>query len=242
MTDLKHDHIFAQICEHCGVAYRRPDEATRDPQNFDLSREVYQKLNWRIGTMHAKAHCWERPGHIENQLEDARKKLTAAIEAVESLDNYAKVLARNEALKERDEDFKRQIVEIGASGLSQDKQIEQMNSVIEAFPPIPPEEYIDHAAIAQLKKLRDALVRPIEAAIPSVQEGPGRPRNRRAYAVAEYAYQIFEELTGQKPTFWNGKETTPFGRMVEFLFEAYGIKSTIRKPIEAAMHKFNENG
>lgn len=239
--NAKHDQIFAQICEYCGVSYRCPDDPRRDPQNFDLPREVYQKLCWRIAEMHGAARVWERPGQIENQLEDARKNLTAAIEAVKNLDNFAKVLARNEALKERDQEFERQIVEIGASGLPQNEQIEQINNVIEAFPPIPPEEYIDHAAIAHLEKLRDALVRPIEAAIPSVQEGRGRPRNTRAYAVAEYAYLIFEELTGQKPTFWNGKETTAFGRMVEFLFEVYGIKSTVRKPIEAAMHKFNEN-
>lgn len=238
MSNFTHHGIFALICEHCGVAYLGPDETRRDPQNFDLSPEVYQKLNRRIAMMHGSARVWEKPGQVESQLEDARKKLAAAIEAVEKLDNYAKAQARREALKERDTEFEKQLVAISESGAPRDEQIERMNRVIEAFPPVPLEKWIDYAAIAQIKALSTALVRPIEAAIPMVQEGRGRPRNLRAYAVAEHAYVIFEELTGQKPTFWNAKETTPFGRMVERLFEAYGIKGTIRKPIEAAMHKF----
>lgn len=241
MADFTHHQIFALICEHCSVAYRGPDETERYAQNFDLCPEVYQRLNLRLAAMHCAAGVWERPGQIESELEDARKKLMAAIEAVENLDNDAKALARSEALKERDAEFERQIAAVFADGGSQSEQLEKMNSVIQAFPPIPTSEYVDYAAIAQIKTLSAALVRPIEAAIPLVQEGAGRPRNIRAYAVAEHAYLIFEELTGQKPTFWNAKETTPFGRMVEQLFAAYGVKSTVRKPIEAAMHKFGAN-
>lgn len=244
MTDGGEGHrqIFCMICDECGIEYLGPEETARHPQNYNLSRDAYQRFIQRLAALHGAARVWEKPGHVESQLEDARKKLAAAIEAVEKLDNHAKVQARREALKERDAEFERQLVAISESGAPRDQQIERMNQVIEAFPPVPREEWIDYAAIAQIKALSTALVRPIEAAIPMVQEGRGRPRNLRAYAVAEHAYVIFEELTGQKPTFWNAKETTPFGRMVQNLFTAYGIKSSVRKPIEAAMHKFSSEG
>ncbi|WP_101067709.1 hypothetical protein [Roseovarius salinarum] len=241
MTEGRKTHyqIFCMICDECGIEYRGPDTPERLPRNYNLTREAYQRLNGWIAKMHGAASVWERPGEIETQLEDARKKLAAAIEAIEKLDNYARVQARREALKERDAEFERQLAAIAESGAPRDEQLERMNRVIEAFQTVPREEWIDYAAIAQIKALSAALTRPIEQAIPMVQEGRGRPRNLRAYAVAEHAYVIFEELTGQKPTFWNAKETTPFGRIVQQLFNVYGIKSNVRKPIEAAMHKFS---
>lgn len=238
----RHRQIFCMICDECGIDYIGPDASPRHPQNYNLSRDAYQRLNRRLAALHGAAYVWEKPGQVESQLEDARKKLAAAIEAVEKLDNRARVLARREALKERDAEFHRQLAAIAESGASADEQAERTNQVIEAFPPVPREEWIDYAAIAQIKALSTALVRPIKRAIPMVQEGRGRPRNLRAYAVAEHAYVIFEEMTGQKPTFWNAKETTPFGRMVQNLFTAYGIKSSVRKPVEAAMHKFSSEG
>lgn len=237
-----HDAIFCTVCDLCGVANRWPGAPKRHPQNYDLSREAFLRVNTRLGFMHGSTNRWERPGQIEGQVEDARKKLKTAIEAVEKLDSFAKVLARKEARKERDSEFERRLVEVAQSGASADEKKVAFSKIFEEFPPRPPEQYVDNAAVAQMEALSKALVRPIEAAIPHVQEGRGRPRNRRAYAVAEHAYLIFEELTGQKPTFWNASETTPFGRLVEYLFKAYGIKSTLRKPIEAAMHKYAADG
>lgn len=238
----RQSEVFCSVCEICGIGFRLGIEEPREPQNYDLTREQYQRVNLRlVGIMNA-SRIWERPKEIENQLEDARQKLRAAIEAVESLDNYAKFLARTEAAKERDAEFQKEFVRAVESAKTPEGRNANPAKLKERFPDPTPAEYVDHATVAQIKALSEALVRPIEAAIPLVQEGRGRPKNLRAYAVAEHAYLLFEELTGEKPTFWNARETTPFGRLVEYLFDAYGIKSTVRKPIEAAMHKFGVDG
>jgi len=224
-----HQEILATVLKICGVAAS------------DLSAERLRAVTLRLSQAHGAAMAWERPGQIEQDIEAARNKLKAAIRAVEKLDGYAKALARTEALKERDAERDRRMAEIGQGDAPQDDKIIAMTKVVEAFPSIPAQEWVDLAAVAKMKELFNALVRPIEAAIPHVQDGRGRKRNRRAYAVAEHAYLLFLDLTGDRPTFWNGDATTPYGRLVEYLFAAYGIKSTLRKPIEAAMHKFSAN-
>lgn len=203
-----HDQIFHIFCKHCGVAYIGPDAGKDHIQNYDLPRETFQKLTSRLAHMHGAAHVWMRPGSVESEAEKLRTKLASTIEAIEGLDHYAMALARREADRDR---------------------LDQI---------VPREEWVDHAAITAINALRDALVFPIERAIPNAPTGAGRPPNRRAYGVVECAYLTFEELTGKKPTFWNGGETD-FSRLVEELFQVYGIKSTLRKPIEAAMHKFD---
>lgn len=202
-----HDEIFHIVCKHCGVPYIGPDAGKEHIQNYDLPRETFQNLTLRIAHMHGAAHVWMRPGNAENEAEKLRAKLASTIEAIEGLDRYAMALARREADRDR---------------------LDQI---------VPREEWVDYAAIAAISALRAALVFPIERAISNAPTGAGRPPNRQAYGVAESAYLIFEEVTGKKPTFWNGGDTD-FSRLVEQLFKAYGIKSTLRKPIEAAMHKF----
>ncbi|WP_147438863.1 hypothetical protein [Roseovarius spongiae] len=239
MSDFTQDQIFSLICEHCDVAYLGDDQTKRDPQNFDLSPEDYRKLSSQIARMHGAAHVWTRPSKIESEIEDARKKISSAIAAIKGLDGHAKSLARIEADRGREERLLAQLEESARLGGTKGEQSVRAKEICAAYQPQPIAEWVDHAAIAAMEKLRDALIYPVEQAIPNAPTGPGRPPNRRAYLVAEHAYLIFKDLTGRKPTFWNAKETTPFGRMVELLFRVYGIKSTVRKPIEAAMHKFS---
>lgn len=206
---MNHRAIFCTVCDHCGVPYLWPGQEPRHSSNYDLTPEAYQRLNLQLAQMHVAARVWTRPGNVEAEIEVARKKLTAAIDAVRAIDGYAMSVARRAA----DPDRLYQIV--------------------------PREEWVDYAAIAAMEQLRDALIHPVERAIPHAPTGPGRPPNRRAYAVADCAYRIFADLTGTKPTFWNGGETA-FSRLVTDLFSAYGITSSLRKPIEAAMHKYDD--
>lgn len=233
-----HDEIFHIVCEHCGVAYIGPDAEKEHIQNYDLPRETFQNLTLRLAHMHGAAHVWMRPGNVESEAEKLRAKLASTIEAIEGLDRYAMALARNEADRSREKELEKAILQLDREKLPKEEHRAALEKLCGNYEPQPIDEWVDHAAIAAINALRDALVFPIERAIPNAPTGAGRPPNRRAYGVAEAAYLIFEEVTGKKPTFWNGGETD-YSRLVSALFEAYGIKSTLRKPIEAAMHKFD---
>lgn len=225
---MSHDEIYSEALRHCGVV------------DADLSSETRLSAITRIAQMYGAARIWERPGDIEDQLENARSKLSEAISAVESLDGFAKALARREATVEQDRQFESTLAAIADGPGSKEEKQRQLSEAVLANPPLESSQYVDNAAIEKMKALRKALERPITQAIPIAHTGPGRPKNLRAYLVAEHAYLLFEVLTQSRPTFWNGGET-PFSRLVDFLFQAYGINSTIRKPIEAAMHKFGNS-
>lgn len=233
-----HDQIFHIVCKHCGVAYIGSDAGKEHIRNYDLSRETFQNLTLRLAHMHGVAHVWMRPGSVESEAERLRTKLASTIEAIKGIDRYAMVLARNVADRARKEEFDEAVLRLERDNLSQEEHRVALEKLCAEYKPQPIEKWVDQAAISALNALRDALVLPIERAIPNAPTGAGRPPNRRAYGVAESAYLIFEEVTGRKPTFWNGGETD-FSRLVEELFQVYGIKSTLRKPIEAAMHKFD---
>jgi hypothetical protein len=239
MSRSQHDEIFALICDCCDVKYLGRDPEKRHPQNYQLSRDSYQRLNGQIAEMHGAAYCWTKPSKIEAEVEDARRKLSDAIAAIKAIDGYAKALARQEASRDRDAAFHAQIIEVGQREISNDEKITLMNEICAAHQPQPVAEWVDYSVIAAMEKLRNALAYPVKLAIPNASTGRGRPANRRAYRVADCAYRIFSDLTGEKPTFWNGGETA-FSRLVTGLFAIYGIHSTLRKPIEAAMHKYSD--
>jgi hypothetical protein len=227
MADSYHGEVMKCVFTHCGI-----DLHTVEPETF-------QSVNLAVAQMHGAAHVWQKPSEIERELEDARTKLNEAIKAVQDLDNYAKALARKQAERKADEAFEMRILAVGQSDVSEDEKEQRLNEIVRDWQPTPQELWVDNFAIAAMSRLRDALKHPIEQAIPNVRLGAGRPPNRQAYAVAECAYRLFSELTGTKPTYWNGGET-PFSRLVTGLYSAYGIESSLRKPIEAAMHKYGE--
>lgn len=225
MSEISHETITKMILSHCSVDIS------------DLEPKEYQNLMLKIGKMHGAAYVWQKPSQVEVQLEEAREKLADAMESVRSLDNYAKSLARREADRKRGTDFQERILELEKIDLSQGDKRQRFKEICADQKPQPKEEWVDLAALAAMEKLRNSLVRPIEVAIPNAQTGPGRPPNRRAYLVAEHAYVIYFELTGKKPGFYEGSKT-PFSKLVEALYQSYGINAGLKKPISAAMHKF----
>ncbi|MDA0261198.1 MAG: hypothetical protein O3A21_03240 [Proteobacteria bacterium] len=225
MTSSTDAEVMDCIFEHCGV-----DEA-------QIERQTLHGVNLMVGHMHGAAWRWQKPREIESQLENARTKLKEAMEAVQGLENYAKSMARLEADRGREEKFLKRIAEVARANLPNEEALERMKAICKEWQPQPRDAWVDIAALDAMKKLRAALTYPIEKAIANAPVGPGRQRNTRAYAVCEIAYQIFVDITGEKPTFWNGGET-PFSRMLSNLYRLYGIRSTLRKPFEAAMHKF----
>lgn len=207
----------------------------RNPETIE--RETYSRLSIMMAKMSSAARAWQKPSEIENQLENARKKIREAERAIAELDNYAKSLARLEADRNIDNDFQATIIEIDQSNLPDDVKTDRINQACSEWLSQDRPEWVDHAALGAMERLHHALSYPIEKAIPNTSTGSGRPPNRRAYLVAEYSYLIFQDLTGSTPTYWNGGET-PFSRMVTGLYRIYGIRATLRKPIEAAMHKY----
>ncbi|WP_456388380.1 hypothetical protein [Profundibacter sp.] len=225
MSNFTHDQVIDCILEHCG----------KSPS--DLEPKQFQDLTITIAQMHGAAHVWQKPREIENQLEDVRTKLSDAMQAIKGLDNYAKALARRGADRESEKNFQELILKLDRMELSDDERRQQVEKICKDWNPQPKEEWVDYLALAAIQKLRNSLVLPIEKAIQNAPTGPGRPPNRRAYLVAEYAYILYLELTGEEPGFWEGAET-PFSRLVSALYSTYGIRAGLKKPILAAMHKY----
>lgn len=227
MNGYTHDQVRDCVLNHCGKSLS------------DLTPKKFQDLTMKLGRMHSAASVWQKPGEIENQLEAVRAKLVDAMNAVSGMDNYAKVLARSEADRERDTNFQKRILELQNFEMSDDERYQQVVKICASWKPQPIAEWVDNAALDAMEKLRKSLARPIEQAIPNAPTGPGRPPNRRAYLVAEYAYILYTDLTEQEPGFWEGAET-PFSRLVSELYKIYGIRAGLKKPILATMHKYKK--
>lgn len=227
MKPTRHHLVLDHIFQSCKVERSRVD------------RETKQRVNLLVGGMHGAARMWEKPDQVEDQLENARAKLRDAIKAVEALDKFALVLARKDADRERDDQFLRSIEEIEAREISDAEKRELFERISADFKPQAVSDYVDKKAVASMAALFQSLERPTEQAIANAPQGRGRRKNRRAYAVAEYSLLIYREITGQDPGFWE-RGDTPFSRLVGGLFEIYGINADLKKPILAAMHKFQK--
>lgn len=227
MSGITHDQVLECVLNHCGKSLN------------DLAPSQFQDLTWKLANMHGAASVWQKPSEIENQLEAVRAKLLDAMTAIKGMDNYAKALARKEADRDRDSNFQNQILALQDLEMSDDVRRQRVNSICAGWKPQPQAEWVDNAALSAMEKLRESLVCPIKKAIPNTPTGPGRPANRRAYLVAEFAYVLYLDLAEQEPGFWEGGET-PFSRLVSELYRIYGIRAGIKKPILSAMHKFNK--
>jgi hypothetical protein len=227
MSGYTHDQVRDCVLNHCGKSLS------------GLTPKQFQDLTMKLAQMHGAAYVWQKPGRIENQLETVRTKLIEAMNAVSGMDSYAKALARNEADRKRDTVFQNQILELQDLEMSDNDRRQRVEEICTSWKPQPQAEWVDNAALEAMDKLRKSLVRPIEQAIPNTPIGPGRPPNRRAYLVAEYAYIFYADLTEQEPGFWEGAET-PFSRLVSELYDIYGIRAGLKKPILAAMHKYKK--
>ena len=227
MSGYTHDQVMNCVLNHCGKSLS------------DLAPEQFRDLTMKLADMHGAASVWQKPGEIEKQLEAVRTKLFEAMTAVSGMDNYAKYLARNDADQKRNTDFLNRILEIQNLEVSDDERRQRIEEICTNWKPQPQAEWVDNAALDAMDKLRKSLIRPIEQAIPNTLNGPGRPPNRRAYLVAEYAYIFYMDLAEQEPGFWEGAET-PFSRLVSELYKIYGIHAGLKKPILAAMHKYKK--
>jgi hypothetical protein len=227
MSGFKHDQVRDCVLNHCGKSLG------------ELAPSQFQDLTMMLANMHGAASVWQKPSAIEDQLEAVRAKLLDAMTAVKSMDNYAKALARKEADRDRDTNFQKQILALQDLEMSEDERRQQIGSICANWNPQPQAEWVDNAALSAMDKLRESLVWPIEKAIPNTRTGPGRPANRRAYLVAEFAYVLYVDLAEQEPGFWDRGET-PFSRLVSELYKIYGIRAGIKKPILSAMHKFKK--
>lgn len=227
MSNFTNNHVIDCILEHCRKS------------RSDLEPKQFQDLIITTARMHGAAHVWQKPREIKDHLEDVRAKISDAMQAIKGLDNYAKSLARIDADRESEENFQELILKVDRMGLSDDERRQQIEKICEGWKPQPIEEWVDYLALEAMEKLRKSLVLPIEKAIPNEQNGPGRPLNRRAYLVAECAYILYLDLTGEEPGFWEGGET-PFSRLVSALYSMYGIRAGLKKPILAAMHKYKK--
>lgn len=225
MKPTRHLLVMTHIFQSCKV------------KRSQIDHEAGRRVIELVARMHGAAAVWEGPGQIEAQLEDARAKLRGAIKAVEALDGYALSLARRYSDREREERFFRRLGEIDASVNSEDAKRVMVDRLCADYEPQPPSEYVDNNALAAMAALVQSLERPTEMAIANAPQGPGRRKNRRAYEVAKYALLIYREVTDQDVGFWEGG-STPFSRLVAGLFEIYGIKAGIKKPILEAMHEF----
>lgn len=225
MKEFSHSDVWNCVLKCCSIP--------RD----EITLEKFQNVTALIGAMHGAGSVWSKPNEVETQLEAVRSKLFDAMEAIRGMDNYAKSLARREADKGSFSDLGRLVLELSNSEMDEEQRKIKMEKLSETWKPQPKEQWVDYAALEAMEKLRASLVNPIEKLIQISPTGAGRPPNRRAYAVAEYAYLIFVELTEQKPGFWEGGKT-PFSSLVEELYQIYGIRAGLKKPILAAMHKY----
>ena len=221
------DALNNLIFRHCNI--RKEDLLGEDRTMLILARvRILSALR-----------SWDKPSEIEASVEMARRKLQGAIKAVESLDNYAKVLTRREATREADEDRRNNFVKLLETANGEADKRELTAAFLESDQPLSQEQWIDLATVRHMKELERSLRRPIEVAIEVSPSGPGRPRDRTAYALSDIACSLFVHFTGSQPTFWNGGKT-PFSRFVAELFVVSGLTSSIRKPIEAAIHKYKD--
>lgn len=209
----------------------------------DKAPDVLRDLAYK-GAIMVISHTpqgWERPQEIEKELEGVLSDIRALRKRIIKLDGYSLSMARRRQDPLQEEIAKIDVAEVlrqlksdlEAQGRGEQTPPRLWHQIGDA-PPI--ENWVDKAALRHLDELEKCLIAPIEAAIASAPSGRGRPKNRRAYRIAEFAVGMFVRLTGEKPTYWNGTETK-FSRLVEELFQIGGVKADIRKPIEAAMSK-----
>ncbi len=181
--------------------------------------------------------AWTRPKDIEEELEGIRADIRALKKRIQNADRFAMVLARREATRPNLEALEAEIEE--AQG-NHEVITQAADRYFLKERAITPDKYVDKAAIKHLEEVEKCLVRPIEEAIEAAPKGRGRPKNNRAHAIASYAARSYLYLTGERPTFWNGTDNA-FSILVDELFNVANIVADIRKPIEAAMSKLEQD-
>lgn len=174
---------------------------------------------------------WSKPGDVEAELEGVLQDLRSLRRRIENLDRHALVLARQAQTADRDKALEAQLVEKAGDFAAINQLLHDHEGAS-----LDPRNYVDQAALRHIQQLEQCLVAPIERAIAAAPTGRGRPKNRRAYDIADFAAQAYFKLTQKPPTFWNGG-ATPFSRLVDDLFALGGVTADPRKPIEAAMSK-----
>lgn len=222
MSDRK--NVFAAIERATGVhAKEVKNEETRHYLEVGVMRILFRPK-------------WKRPAEIEKEIEGIRSDIRRLKKRIIAADPYALSLARRQATHSEE---MRLFDEIELAAGNEEKIDEISDRYLTLMESISPDEYVDTAAIVHLESLEKGLVRPIEAAIEAAPHGRGRPQNVRAHQIALYAAKSYWLLTGEKPTFWNGTDNS-FSQLVKELFAIGGVVADIRKPIESAMSKFDQ--
>lgn len=225
MADLCSMEQIQRICaEVIGVDLAFCDQST--------AQEINHQAYAIFGA--AMPLAWEKPGKVETEIDGIIRDVRKLRRRIVALDGYAKAMARKDAERETEREIHDAIVASAGDPVKLAEAVRRLDE----FSKRPKELWVDFAALSHLDALEQALAKPAETAIAATPSGAGRRPNRRAYRVALVAARAFQDLTGTKPTFWNGGET-PFSRMVAEIYRCAGIKADLRKPIEAAMHEMS---
>lgn len=215
--------------------YNRLKAILADVAGLDESkcdRQTARRITELVSKIPTTPHPISEPQRIEREVDLILKDVRSLRKRIASLDASARSYARRAA----DRDKMLELMTAIADAPDDEEALRNFNE----FSQRPAEEWVDFAALQHLDHLQDAMEKLGARAVELAPAGAGRRRNQHAYDVAYQAALIFVELTGKQPTFFNGG-STPFSRMLERIFAELGIKATIRKPIEAAMHKLRSN-
>jgi len=214
--------LFARICaELVGVDLNACD------------RETFHKITHEALPLVClgRPHPWKRPGEIEKEIDGIVGDVRRLRRRIQSLDGYAMGIARREANRPERELAMQGIVDAVGDEEKMRLAVEKLTACEK-----PQDQWVDFAALRHLDALEASLIAPAERAIARAGEGTGRPKNLDAYEVAFAAARAFQNITGTRPTYWNGG-STPFSRMLKRLYTEIGIEAHTRKPFEWAMSK-----
>lgn len=221
------DKIIRICAEAAGIDLTTCDQATR---------KKVRKEGLRVALESVDSRPWDKPGAIESEIDGIIADIRSLRRRIQALDNYALALARMEADRPEREAALQAMAD---AGNDPDRREAAHQRLID-LPNKPKEDWVDFIAIRHLDELEAALVFPATEAITRAdRSGRTKKRNLAAYDLALAAAHAYQNLTGKTPGNWTGGNT-PFMRMVEQLFEVAGIRASVRKPIEAAIHNLRQ--